>query len=695
MKTGRIGFGIIVLLGSLLVVTAAAQMSESGAARGLAGEGLTMALAADDIDGDGDIDVFEGNYHGFGTWFLVAPSRIYQNDGLGNFTEVPDPGFPQCFSAAWFDMEGDGDLDVLLIEDPGSPLRCYRNEGGFAFAEITASAGLDGVTATSLDVCDFDGDTWLDVVLSRNDVTPPAVEILKGDGDTFSPYRSWTAPTTTAGIWDLVVAFDWDRDLDPDIFIHDSPAYTGYDPATYALINEDGDSAGPTILGVPGFPPPWGAPAWADADLDGAWDFFCGASDFHGGQNHLMMQGPAGSWTDVGETAGLWSPSRYTSNAAWGDFDLDGLPDLFQPRFGAYAVPTVSMLYRNTGGRVFEDATAILDTTVQPYAVPCSWFDADGDGDLELLVGRSGDHNASYGPEDTTTLLFLNQTAAAGNWLQIDLVGLGGNRLGRGAEIAVYAAGRLQLATPCQGSAPARSQTPHRVTVGLGDAAAADSVVVRWPSGMVSRTTQVAANQVLVLEEEQIPLLPAPVAELIEVPGEPRVLTWAAPEDPHYAETCVFVGTEPGFPLDEPVVCTMDTWYIDVDPSYARYVVRHRDVFGRYGEASEEIVCAYPTAVGELASAGILRHAFVGPNPFNPATTVSFELAEPCHVAVGVYDLKGRRVKTLADGPFVPGRVVLPWNGDDAAGARVASGPYMIRIDAAGSVELLKCILLP
>jgi hypothetical protein len=73
------------------------------------------------------------------------------------------------------------------------------------------------------------------------------------------------------------------------------------------------------------------------------------------------------------------------------------------------------------------------------------------------------------------------------------------------------------------------------------------------------------------------------------------------------------------------------------------------------------------------------RTALLGnhPNPFNPRTTVAFELAAPATVKLDVYDLSGRHVRTLVDGRTMPaGRHDAAWDGRDAAGRRVAAGVY-------------------
>ena len=71
------------------------------------------------------------------------------------------------------------------------------------------------------------------------------------------------------------------------------------------------------------------------------------------------------------------------------------------------------------------------------------------------------------------------------------------------------------------------------------------------------------------------------------------------------------------------------------------------------------------------------------PNPFNPATEISFELDKPQHVALTVHDLAGRRIATLQAGRFAAGRHAVVWNGTDSGGRPVPSGTYLLRMESA------------
>jgi photosystem II stability/assembly factor-like uncharacterized protein len=69
------------------------------------------------------------------------------------------------------------------------------------------------------------------------------------------------------------------------------------------------------------------------------------------------------------------------------------------------------------------------------------------------------------------------------------------------------------------------------------------------------------------------------------------------------------------------------------------------------------------------------------PNPFASSTTVSFALAQTADVTVEVFDLTGRRVKSLAAGRLGAGGHRVTWDGTNESGRRVASGIYYLRLD--------------
>jgi hypothetical protein len=82
------------------------------------------------------------------------------------------------------------------------------------------------------------------------------------------------------------------------------------------------------------------------------------------------------------------------------------------------------------------------------------------------------------------------------------------------------------------------------------------------------------------------------------------------------------------------------------------------------------------------------------PNPFNPNTTVYFSMSVAGHAELVVYDLAGRKVKTLASGFMQAGDYQSPWNGRDDSGRQVASGTYIYMLRAGTHVETNRMVLL-
>jgi hypothetical protein len=70
------------------------------------------------------------------------------------------------------------------------------------------------------------------------------------------------------------------------------------------------------------------------------------------------------------------------------------------------------------------------------------------------------------------------------------------------------------------------------------------------------------------------------------------------------------------------------------------------------------------------------------PNPFNPATFVSFNIPTSQHVTIEIFNVQGRKVKTLTDESYGPGTHTIEWDATSDAGEKVSSGMYMYRMTA-------------
>jgi hypothetical protein len=94
------------------------------------------------------------------------------------------------------------------------------------------------------------------------------------------------------------------------------------------------------------------------------------------------------------------------------------------------------------------------------------------------------------------------------------------------------------------------------------------------------------------------------------------------------------------------------------------------------------------------ASARLATRLTARPNPFNPTTRVTYELASAGRVSVRVYDIKGRLVRTLVDRFVAAGEHLATWDGINENGEPVASGVYFIRMETADAGITKKIVMV-
>ncbi|MCL2062889.1 MAG: T9SS type A sorting domain-containing protein, partial [Candidatus Cloacimonetes bacterium] len=82
------------------------------------------------------------------------------------------------------------------------------------------------------------------------------------------------------------------------------------------------------------------------------------------------------------------------------------------------------------------------------------------------------------------------------------------------------------------------------------------------------------------------------------------------------------------------------------------------------------------------------------PNPFNPITTISFDLAVDSIVSIDIFNIRGQRVKTVTNEHFGAGSHNVEWNGTDENGRSVGSGIYFYRMVSGDFTDVKRMVLL-
>ncbi|MGH2570364.1 MAG: S8 family serine peptidase, partial [bacterium] len=110
---------------------------------------------------------------------------------------------------------------------------------------------------------------------------------------------------------------------------------------------------------------------------------------------------------------------------------------------------------------------------------------------------------------------------------------------------------------------------------------------------------------------------------------------------------------------------------------------------------AELTVTADATDVSLVTSPGTFQLSAPRPNPFASQSTIQYAVPSPgAEVRIDVFDVSGRRVRTLVQGAIPPGRHSVTWDGRDGAGRHTSAGVYFARMEAGGFSQVQKVTLL-
>jgi hypothetical protein len=409
---------------------------------------------------------------------------LYRNNGNGTFTDITARAGVEnagrwATAAAWFDYDHDGRLDLLVTNyvnydwnrdpycgahlpgyrvycDPfhfqGTSMRLYRNNGDGTFTDRTEQAGLLNPEGKSLGlvIADFDGDGWDDILIAN-------------DGMRSFFYLNNRNGTFRDATYESGAGFGGNGEIESGM---------GIDAA--------------------------------DATGNGRMDFFICHMDNQ--PNRFYQNNGDGTFTDRTMTAGLgFTGIRNTSYAArFVDWDNDGNRDLivvngsmldnialYHPD-SSYA--EAKMLYRNTGGGQFVDASATQPASFAVARVGrgLAAGDYDNDGNIDFLQSNNGE----------PAQLYRNHGAQGNHWIMLKLIGTRSNRDAIGTRVRLRAGDFLSFDQVRSGGSYCSSHD-LRLHFGLGTRATVDEVEIRWPSGAVDHLANLKADQILTIREKE------------------------------------------------------------------------------------------------------------------------------------------------------------------------------------------------
>ncbi|MCY2962499.1 MAG: CRTAC1 family protein [Planctomycetota bacterium] len=419
---------------------------------------------------------------------LCTSGKVWKNNGGKSFTPMGEVS-----NAVAADFDNDGFVDLFSW----SHLKLFQNDGGQGFHEFKLPE-LPKTVSRGACWGDFNGDGFVDLYLGGYEdwdagITWPSLVLINEAGKSFRLGMT-DARYRARG----VTACDFDQDGDLDVYASNYRLQ----PNVLWINNgkgkfEDQAAKYNALATSPGFDGGHSiGAAWGDFDNDGLFDLFAGNfahQDNRGDQpKSRFLRNRGGEhkfhFEDKGE-CGVFYQESYASPAA-ADYDNDGDLDLFFTTVygvASFGRPNNPVLFRNDGNFVFANATAESKLAGLGPTYQAAWGDFDNDGDLDLI---------SEGK------LFENRTTGK-NWLKVRLEGDGKavNRSAIGAQVRIRLKDRT-LARQVEAGTGEGNQNELTMHFGLGDHADPVTLEVVWPNGKRQVVEGVKGNQTQVIRME-------------------------------------------------------------------------------------------------------------------------------------------------------------------------------------------------
>jgi len=424
-----------------------------------------MVLTCGDVDHDGDLDVFVGQYRVptlaqiLRPYYYDAndswPSYLLLNDGHGTFTDATETAglgpkrWRRTYSASLADLDGDGHLDLVVVSDFAG-LDLYRNDGRGHFSEVTRQWVTEPhAFGMAHALADFNADGRLDLLMIG--MTSPTVDRLEHLG-LWRPYSAedpLRRPAMAFGNRLYLARPDGGFEQTP---LSDSIARSGWS---------------------------WGCSAF-DFDNDGFPDVYIA--------NGLQSK----------QSVRDYEPEFWLHDIFLGDaVDDIAASSYFMDKFSrtrgqgwSYGGYEKNRLFLTQRGESFTEIGHLAGVALEQDSRNVVTDDLDGDGRVDLLVTTF-----EVWPELKQTLqVYKNRLQDAGHWIGFRFREQAGGKSPVGVNVTIHYEGRSSVRQIVTGDSH-RSQHANTLHFGLGEADRVDRAEIRWINGPAMTLLQPAVDQ--------------------------------------------------------------------------------------------------------------------------------------------------------------------------------------------------------